>query len=124
MKRRRFTEREVVLTLLQQGARIICPRCQQFLMIGELVDREHFHELALGGKDVPENCFYSHASCHLVVTNGTHWTSAGSSKHKIAKAKRLAAGGRKKRGPKMKSRPFTKSPKWKRLPSGRTVRRT
>jgi 5-methylcytosine-specific restriction endonuclease McrA len=91
VSRRRFTEREVLTTLITQGAVITCPRCKEPLLLGQMIDREHFHELALGGKDEPQNCFYSHAECHSIVTNGTKATSVGSSKHKIAKTKRLEA---------------------------------
>ena len=106
--RRRFSEREVVETLIQQGAKIRCPRCGQLILLGEPFEREHFHELALGGKDEISNCFFSHKSCHNFVTNGGPATSAGSSKHRIAKTKRIAAGGRKRKGRAIPSRPFSK----------------
>jgi hypothetical protein len=91
MPRRTFTERMVLTVLLKQSAKIICPRCNQPLLLGQQIDREHFHEIALGGADDVTNCFYSHKECHDTVTNGTKWTSAGSSKHKIAKSKRMIA---------------------------------
>lgn len=108
MSRKRFSEREVVETLLQQGAVIRCPRCGQCIMLGEPFEREHFEELALGGKDEVSNCFYSHTACHAHVTNGTRFNRAGSSKNKIAKAKRMAAGGKKRKGRKIPSRQFPK----------------
>lgn len=125
MTRRRFTEREVVKTLIRQGARIICPRCGFLISLDDAdkVEREHFHELALGGKDEPVNCFYSHGPCHKIVTDGTKATTAGSSKHKIAKVKRLAQGGRKRRkSRKLQSRPFQKAKrKWPSRPMRRSV---
>jgi 5-methylcytosine-specific restriction endonuclease McrA len=110
MSRKRFTERQVVETLLLQGAVIRCPRCKQCLLLEDVpaVEREHFLEIALGGADTPANCFYSHGPCHSVVTNGRKLNRAGSSKNKIAKAKRMAAGGRKRKGPAIPSRPFPK----------------
>lgn len=60
--------------------------------LGRLTDTEfhHRHELALGGEDAPENIVAVRAECHARITNGTRATSYGSSKHIIAKAKRLA----------------------------------
>jgi len=106
MSRRRFKEWEVVETLLRQGAVIKCPRTGQIMRPGDEIEREHFHEIGLGGKDEIENCFYSLKAAHNIVTNGTKATTAGSSKHKIAKVKRLAQGGRKRRGRRIPSRPF------------------
>lgn len=116
-KRRRFTEREVLYSLLLQGAVIPCYRCKMAFHLDGAADdghhfsqaeREHVHELALGGADDPRNCRYSASECHKSVTNGTKATSAGSSKHRIAKANRLAKGGRKRKGPKMRARGFDK----------------
>lgn len=47
-------------------------------------------------------------ACHAKITNGTKATTAGSSKHKIAKIKRIL--GLTKNGPKKKipGRPFQK----------------
>lgn len=89
-RRRRFSEREVVEVLLQQGAAVRCKRCQQYLTLGQDLQREHFEEFALGGADEVGNCFFSHKDCHHLVTNGTKFNRAGSSKNKIAKAKRAA----------------------------------
>ena len=108
MRRKRFSESEVVTILLQQGAKIRCPRCGQLILIGEVFEREHFHELALGGGDNIANSFFSHKACHAFVTNGGPATTAGSSKNKIAKTKRIASGGRKRKGRQIPSRPFPK----------------
>lgn len=109
-------------TLLHQGVVVRCFRCQSPFWahkiradgkINEhwvgLAEREHLHEVELGGPDEPSNCRYSAKACHDVVTNGTKATSAGSSKHRIAKAKRIAKGGKKQRGPKMNSAGFSKT---------------
>ena len=143
-KRKRFSETEVLRTVqIMLWARhsdvyILCTRCHKRLFIMSLsqapsgsskalivtdalpvdkIEREHYQELALGGADSPINCMYSHAECHKKITNGTKATTAGSSKHKIAKTKRIAAGGKKSKRP-MKSsgkpipsRPFQKRKK-------------
>lgn len=127
LTRRRFKEWEIVAVLLHQGVVIPCFRCKAPLQVPtgpNQVQREHIHELALGGPDIAVNCRFSHRACHAIVTNGRPATSAGSSKHRIAKANRMetlrapdtdAAMIRrlKKRGPwpkgrKLQSRPFQK----------------
>ena len=91
MRRKRFTEREVIETLVRQGADIVCYRTRVLIGLEDVprLEREHFIELALGGKDDPSNCVYSLKEAHAVVTNGTKATTAGSSKHKVAKDRRL-----------------------------------
>lgn len=125
MARKRFSERQVLETLLRQGVEIKCYRCKvpffpdahgDLGLANELwnrhfvgyAEREHLTELALGGKDWPENCAYSCRASHKVVTNGTKATSAGSSKQKAAKVKRLL--GLTRNGPKhqIRSRGFDK----------------
>ena len=129
-KRRRFTEREVLATLIHQGIVVRCFRCQATFLNGNVLDpphdamhaeREHIHEFELGGSDTPANCRYSARECHKVITNGTKATSAGSSKHRIAKAKRIARGGKRK-GPGPKSRPFAKKPVGYRSPLSKESR--
>jgi hypothetical protein len=89
VRRRQFREMEVLKVLLMQGVEIRCFRCCAPITLEQVaakqVQKEHLHELELGGADMPENCRYSHADCHAVITNGTPATSAGSSKHRIAK---------------------------------------
>lgn len=103
MSRKRFTEQQVIETLWIQGVSITCFRCggiiQPVLLGAEKsyyfpLQREHIHEIELGGPDTPANCRYSHIECHSIVTNGTPATSAGSSKHRIAKAKRIVRTGK------------------------------
>ena len=91
MRRKRFTEREVIETLIRQGACVRCYRTGKVISVGDVprLEREHYIELALGGKDDPTNCLYSLKEAHAVVTNGTKATTAGSSKHKVAKDRRL-----------------------------------
>ena len=111
MPRKRATERQVIEVLIVQGAVVPCYRCRVAFQTGDVIEREHLHELALGGSDTPDNWRYSHKTCHDEVTNGTKATTAGSSKHKIAKANRLAKGPKKRKGRKIPSRPFPKRSK-------------
>lgn len=91
-RRRQFRELEVLATLLMQGAVIPCKRCRIAITIEDVkggnVEKEHLHEIELGGEDEPHNCAFSHKAkpCHATVTHGNGATFAGSSRHKIAKA--------------------------------------
>lgn len=89
MSRRRFSEREVISVLLHQGIKITCFRTGEEFTLANVdqVEREHLHEHALGGPDIPANCRYSLKAAHSIITNGTPATSAGSSKHRIAKTR-------------------------------------
>lgn len=87
MSRRRFSEREVLECLVRQGAIIPCRKCRVSFSVEDAksAEREHVHEVALGGPDTVENCAFSHRDCHAVITNGNGATTAGSSKNRIAK---------------------------------------
>lgn len=120
MPRKRFSEQQVIETMWHQGVVIVCYRCRgvvQPVVLGAEgsyyfpVQREHLHEIALGGPDIPANCRYSHIECHKIVTDGSPASSVGSSKHRIAKVKRIQAGGKKRKGRKIPSRPFQKRAK-------------
>lgn len=98
MSRKRFNEGAVIETLAYQGVYVTCFRCHRpfYEVVGASAplrvrspEREHLHEIALGGPDTPANCRYSCSGCHKIITNGTKATSAGSSKHRIAKTRRL-----------------------------------
>lgn len=88
MKRRRFSEKDVIRTLLHQGIEINDYRTGEPITLDNVdqIEREHLHEIALGGPDDPANCRYSLGESHAVVTNGNRATSAGSSKNRCAKA--------------------------------------
>jgi hypothetical protein len=78
-------------------------------------EREHLHEIGLDGPDTPANCRYSCSDCHSIITNGKKATSAGSSKQRIAKVKRLrnpkpSRHPMPKSARKIPSRPFQKRP--------------
>lgn len=89
MSRRRFTERQVIATLIHQGVEIRCHRTGELITLDNVnqLEREHLHEVGLGGPDEPGNCRYSLKAAHKVVTHGTPATWAGSSRHRIAKTK-------------------------------------
>lgn len=91
MARRRFSERDVIATLIHQGIAVTCYRTKQMIDLESVkrLEREHLTEVALGGADEPGNCRYSLKEAHAIVTNGTKATTAGSSKHKVAKDRRL-----------------------------------
>lgn len=91
-RRRAFKEREVLETLLGQGVLIPCYRCKVPMLALRHIEREHLLEVALEGPDEPGNCVYSHKDCHAVITDGAPATTAGSSKNRIAKAKRFSKG--------------------------------
>ncbi|HEY2010564.1 MAG TPA: hypothetical protein VGH23_16360 [Rhizomicrobium sp.] len=88
---RPFREIQVIETLIRQDVVIPCYRCKIPFTLDDVksknIQKEHIHEVILGGPDVPDNCRFSHAAapCHHTVTNGNGATSAGSSKHKAAK---------------------------------------
>lgn len=93
MSRRRFSEIEVIETLLIQGETVRCFRCKEPFTLENVqtknIQKEHLHEVALDGPDKPFNCRFSHrdAPCHHTVTNGTPATTAGSSQHRLAKTR-------------------------------------
>src|SRR6202007_2565681 len=104
--RRKFDERETIATLIYCGVQIPCYRCKKPFFTVLDIEREHITELALGGKDMPSNCAYSHQDCHALITNGSKATSAGSSKHRIAKVRRLT-------NPKQKRKRAWQKTKWR-----------
>ena len=84
-----------------------CPVCGEHLGPLEMLDWDHKQALALGGTNDPENLQPLHKACHKIKTNGTKATSYGSDKFEIAKTKRLAAGGEKRKtGRKIQSAGF------------------
>lgn len=104
MSRKRFTERQVIETLIRTGHEIRCYRTKTVITLETvgLLEREHPTPLALGGVDGPANAAYSLSEAHSVQTNGTPATSYGSDKHAIAKVRRLL-------NPKLSRHPMAKS---------------
>lgn len=112
MRRRRFSEREVLAAVHFNHGAILCYRCRQPLEPHQLIEREHLTEYAIGGSDEPCNAAYSHTACHAIVTNGTPATTAGSSKQRIAKAKRIPGKMRVSKPPPGTREPKTIKRKW------------
>jgi hypothetical protein len=90
MKRKPLSQRDFVAMLLAQGAVIPCGCCRVAITDPENIEREHLNELAISGDDSWRNQQLWHKRpCSHEKTNGTKATSLGSSKHVIAKAKRM-----------------------------------
>jgi hypothetical protein len=125
-KRRTITAKQALIIAVQQGGIIPCYRCRLAFDAETIktAEREHVHELELGGSDELENMRFSHKDCHAVITNGSGATTAGSSKQRIAKVKRLR--GETRTGPKAKiaSRGFQKHPTLKKKMDGTIVPRS
>lgn len=86
-KRRQPNKTEQVQILLRQA---LCGcGCGVILGAAGGIEYHHQHERALGGADHADNWIALTVPCHDRITNGTKATTAGSSKHKIAKADRL-----------------------------------
>ncbi len=79
---------------------IYCGICFADCLPGEDIQFDHIHADVFGGPHEYENLRPVHAQCHKKKT-------AQDIKNN-AKTKRLAAGGRKRKGPKMKSQGFQK----------------
>lgn len=90
-RRKRFSERQVIETLIRQGVEMRCYRTKELITLEtvNLLEREHLTQMALGGADTPANCAYSLKAAHAIVTNGTKATSYGSDAHARAKIRAL-----------------------------------
>ncbi len=98
MTRKTFSQRDVIASLVYQGCVITCYRTGERITLENVkrLEREHLVELGLitdpterRKYDTPEYCRYSLKEAHALITNGNGATSAGSSKHRVAKAVRL-----------------------------------
>ena len=87
--------------MLSQGV-VSCPLCGKRLKAKDTLIREHMVPLALDGADEEENMRYVHKLCADKKTTGRKHMSDGDS-HLITKSKRLANGGKKRRGRELKS---------------------
>lgn len=108
MKHRRYTSGKDRFEILKrQGGFCAYPNCCTDLFRGSY-QIDHVTPLALGGKDTLAN---KQALCpkhHHLKTSGKRHDVTNGDVHKIAKTKRLAKGGRKRKGRKMQSKPFRK----------------
>jgi hypothetical protein len=92
MPRRALSQENFVRMLLAQGAVIPCGCCKKPITDAKNIRREHLNEYKISDDDSVGNQQLWHAyPCSHKKTNGTKATTLGSSKHIIAKAKRLEA---------------------------------
>ena len=94
---------------LLHRAVIYCAFCRVRIWPGDKLGWDHGVPDALDGAHDYLNVRPLHHDCHYTKTFGTKATTKGSDIHMIAAAKRIANGGKKRRGPKIKSRPFPQS---------------
>jgi hypothetical protein len=96
--RKAKTGKRVIESLLHQGAVIKCFRTGVLVTLANFNDLEAEHLVELGLKttdaekaavDTPEYWRWSFSAAHAQITNGTKATTAGSSKARVAKAKRM-----------------------------------
>lgn len=79
---------------------ILCVECVYPLLPGHRIEWDHRHAHALDGPHEVDNIRPVHYDCHKGKTKRDVKA--------IRKADRIARGGRKRKGPPMKSRPFSK----------------
>lgn len=118
-KRPHISDRTKVNVAIMQGpdCSITCGLC--FAPLDFLAPRvlEHMVPHELGGASDETNLRWVHKACADRKTQGSGATCADGDIHKIAKAKRIASGGRKVR------HPMRKHPTLKRTVGGKVVER-
>ena len=92
-----------------------CKICKEVFGEGDRVEYDHMHPLASGGKDELDNLQALCKECHQLKTfhPRSKATTLAADIFEIAKTKRLAKGPRKRKGPPIKSRGFSKKLKRK-----------
>lgn len=93
MARKPCSDKQALWVAINQGGVVPCYQCKEPFTLEETatkgaIEREHEHEIALGGPDTKDNWRWSHRECHKRVTYGNGATSAGSSRHRIDKTNR------------------------------------
>lgn len=118
-KRPHISDRTKVNVAIMQarGWVISCGLCQHDLNAGEPRVLEHMVPHELGGASDETNLRWVHKACADRKTKGHGATCADGDTHKIAKAKRIAGGGRKVR------HPMRQHPTLKRTVGGKVVDR-
>jgi hypothetical protein len=95
VKRKPLSQRNFVAMLLAQGALIPCGKCKALIEDPDNIEREHLNELEISDDDsVGNQQLWHKRPCSHVKTNGGPATTLGSSKHVIAKARRLERADR------------------------------
>jgi len=102
--RKAITERQKIDCLLARAnahGRLACAICDRLIFPGQVIEWDHIHAVCADGPHNYENLRPLHRACH------TRKSALDIALN--AKTKRIANGGRKRKGPKMKSRPFQKT---------------
>lgn len=99
MKRKAISDKMKIHSLLFWG-NIRCPECHGDLQCDDEIEWDHRHALVFNGKHAYDNIRPLHATCHTQKTIRDVKANA--------KVKRIAAGGKKRKGPPIKSRGFDK----------------
>lgn len=113
MSRRHISTTERVRIFAAAGG--VCHLCGVDIRHGEAWEVEHVIPLAMGGDDHGDNLQPAHVACHRAKTNG----DLGA----LAKAKRVEARHIGAKAPSKTPLPGGKRSPWKRLMSGRIIRR-
>lgn len=109
---------KVDVALRQSFGNAICPLCRMQLLPEHERVLEHMVPFAWTMGHITEDLAWVHKACADKKTYGNKATCADGDIHKIAKAKRIASGGRKVR------HPMRKHPTLKRTVGGKIVERT
>lgn len=117
-KRPHISDRTKVNVAIRQCGGLVCPLCRDALVEQDPRVLEHMVPHELGGASDETNLRWVHKACADRKTQGSGATCADGDIHKIAKAKRIASGGRKVR------HPMRKHPTLKRTVGGKIVERT
>jgi 5-methylcytosine-specific restriction endonuclease McrA len=87
---------------LSVGAVIECSVCKVVFQSGDNIQFDHIHSDAMGGE-------HSYKNLRPVHYDPCHKQKSAKDVAALAKVKRIISGGRKKRGPKLPSKPFPKT---------------
>lgn len=79
--------------------RLLCGWCREPLLPWQVIQFDHVHAVVHGGD-------HSYLNLRPIHYDPCHKEKSARDVAANAKVKRIAAGGRKRKGPKMKSRPF------------------
>jgi 5-methylcytosine-specific restriction endonuclease McrA len=107
MKRKAITDKMKLEGAICWGS-VVCTNCCIRFKFPREIEWDHFNPVAMGGRHDDSNIRPLCKECHKLKTFGSKATTAGSDIHKIAKVKRIAKGGKTRKGPPMKSRGFDK----------------
>jgi len=106
MKRASLTLIQKIKLLLAQEGKCAKKSCRKKLEKGD-IEFDHTHALGLNGTNELDNWQALCLECHNLKTNGRKHCRLGADKFEIAKAKRIACGGKTKTGKKINSKGFT-----------------